>query len=260
MFGIGRKRYYQAPGGPVYTLFNDMAAQPHLLVAGATGSGKSVVVNGIIYNLMHRCPSAAGLILIDPKRTELRQYASIPHTLMYADRITQDDRTGTGKTCIDALQYAKQLTENRFATMQKNGWREWQSGDVYVIIDELAALMTTNRKAVQPILQYLGIIARAAHVHLICCTQTVKADVLPTTITCNFDSRVALRTSTAQQSRMLVDTNGCEKFPSPVIEHKAYCYFKVGADLTMYNVPKYPEHEVENLVNYWETDRCMVSA
>ena len=252
-----RPHAWRTPSGDLYTLFDDMAKQPHLLIAGATGSGKSVVVNGIIYNLLHNGPAKAGLILVDPKRTELKQFAHVPHVLMYADRITSADRTSTNNTCLEALQYAKQITDSRFVTMQKNGWREWQGGDVYVIIDELAALMTTNKKAVQPIIQYLGIIARAAHVHLICCTQTVKADILPTTITCNFDSRVALRTSTAQQSRMLIDVKGCEDFPSPIMEHRALCYFKVGADLLLYNVPKYSDSDVDKLVSYWTSEQCI---
>ena len=79
-----RPKYYKTPSGQVYTLFNDMADQPHLLVAGATGSGKSVVVNGIMYNLLHKGPASAGLILIDPKRVELVQYKDTPHCIMYA--------------------------------------------------------------------------------------------------------------------------------------------------------------------------------
>ena len=92
-----KPRGYITPGGKVYTLFDDMAKQPHLLIAGATGSGKSVVVNGIIYNLLHDGPSKASLILIDPKRVELAQYKSCPHVLRYA---SEPD------TMPDALRYA----------------------------------------------------------------------------------------------------------------------------------------------------------
>lgn len=246
MFGIGRKRYYQAPGGPVYTLFNDMAAQPHLLVAGATGSGKSVVVNGIIYNLMHRCPSAAGLILIDPKRVELVQYSRIPHCLEYA---SEPD------AMVHALKSAVQITENRYKEMQAQRVRKYAGGDVYVIIDELADLMTTQKKAVLPLLQRLCQIGRAAKVHVIACTQCPLAKVIPTEVKVNFDARVGLRTRCAQDSRNILGQTGCEILP-----RYGQGYYMNPEGMWLYKIPMYDEEKVNDLVNYWETDRCMVSA
>lgn len=241
-----RKRY-RLPGGQVYTLFDDMAKAPHLLIAGATGSGKSVVENGVLFNLLHAGPGHCRLILIDPKRTELRKYVKLPHVLDYADTIPD---------MISSLRYAKDITDQRYQDMQRRGLIEYDGSHVYVIIDELAALMTTAKKQVLPILQYLGMVSRAARVHVIACTQTVKADVLPTTLTCNFDARVALRTSTAQQSRMLVDTAGCERFPSPVIEKRALCFFRNGSDLTCWNVPKYTDSDFAHLLHHWTSRAC----
>ena len=243
-------RRYRTPGGNVYTLFNDMAKQPHLLIAGATGSGKSVVLNGIIYNLLHKLPDQVELILIDPKRVELAQYRDTPHCIRYASEPGE---------MIEALQYAETLTEQRYNQMRRQGVNEFQGGHVYVVIDELAALMTMRdlRKVALPILQRLGMIARAARVHIIACTQTLKADVLPTPLTCNFDSRVALRTATAQQSRMIAGIAGCEAFPSPTIQHEALCYFRIGADLTRYRVPMYSAGQVNGIIDYWTTRRCV---
>ncbi|MBR3108879.1 MAG: DNA translocase FtsK [Clostridia bacterium] len=246
MFSLFRSqpKAWITPGGEYFRLFRNMADQPHLLVAGATGSGKSVLVRGIIHTLLHDSPSKVRFILIDPKRTELKRYATLPHTLAYTD---------DGPSMLRALQYAKRITDDRFITMQEQGLTEYNGSDVYVIIDELAALMTTQKKAVLPILQYLGMVARAAHVHIIACTQTVKAEVLPTQLTCNFDSRVALRTSTRQQSRIIVDINGCETFPAPLVAKEAHCFYRCGADITRYRVPYVSESEIASLINWWNT-------
>lgn len=248
MFGRKKAKAWKTPGGPVYNLYADMAKQPHLLVAGATGSGKSVLVNGIIATLLHDAPCEKQFILLDPKRTELIQYSSLPHTICYA---TEE------KDMIAALQMALDITESRYKEMQRRHEKLYSGSDIYVIIDELAFLMTSCKKQALPLLQKLGMIARASKIHLMACTQSVKADILPTTLTCNFDSRVALRTSTAQQSRMIVDVPGCERFPAPVIEHKAWCYYKVGADITLYNVPLISESEIDFLIKYWSGRDCV---
>lgn len=243
-----RTKRWRTPAGDCYNLFSDMAKQPHLLVAGATGSGKSVLVNGIIHNLLHYGPVSVKFILIDPKRTELSDYQAMPHCMMYA---TEPDEW------IKALDLALNVTEQRFQEMHKRHEKTYSGGDVYVIIDELAFLMTAKKKEALPRIQKLGMIARAARVHMIACTQTVKADVLPTTITCNFDARVALRTSTAQQSRMIIGVNGCEQFPSPSIAQKAYCYYRNGADLNLWQVPKYSDSEIESVIRWWTSSQCV---
>ena len=241
------KTVYHTPGGQVYTLYQEMLRQPHLLIAGATGSGKSVLLNGLIHTALHDSPARVQFILLDPKRVELDVYKRLPHTIQYA----MDP-----EEMVSALENALRISEDRFRTMKRRGERTWTGSQVYVIIDELAFLMTGQKRRVLPILQRLGMIARASGVHMIACTQTVKADVLPTTLTCNFDARVALRTSTAQQSRMIIDRNGCEAFPSPVIAHQALCYYRTGADLDLWKVPMVPENETAQLVKYWQSPAC----
>ena len=242
-----KSRAWITPGGNIWTLYHEMSKQPHLLIAGATGSGKSVLVRGIIHTLLHDSPAKVRFILIDPKQVELNQYEKLPHTLMYADQ---------ARTMLQAIQYAKQITDQRFSEMKKQRLTEYNGSDVYVIIDALDAIMTTQKHAVLPILQYLGMYARPAHVHMIACTQTVNADVLPTTLTCNFDSRVALRTSTAQQSRMIIDRAGCETFPSPCSANEAHCYFRTGASLERWKLPFVSDEEIDQLISWWTSDRC----
>ena len=111
--------------------------------------------------------------------------------------------------------------------------------------------MTCQKNEALPILQKIGMIARAAHVHMLACTQSVNATILPTTLTCNFDSRIALKTSTAQQSRMIIGVNGCESFPHPPTEHKAYCYLMSGSELTLYDIPKYTDNDYNRLIAHW---------
>lgn len=240
---IFQPKRYRTPSGQLYTLFDDMAKQPHLLIAGATGSGKSVVVNGIIYNLLHNGPAKSGLILIDPKRVELVQYKHVPHCLRYASEPADMPQ---------ALQYAMMITENRYQAMQRNGERMYSGGDVYVIIDELADLMTTQKKAVLPLLQRLCQIGRAAKVHVIACTQCPLAKVIPTEVKVNFDARVALRTRSAQDSRNILSRAGCELLP-----RYGQGYYMTPEGLNLWNIPMYSESDVAAVLNWWTSERCI---
>lgn len=228
---------YTTPNGQIYKLFEDMTEQPHLLVAGATGSGKSVVVNGIISTLLYRFPTQAQFILIDPKRVELSPYKALPHTIKYASE--PDDM-------IFALEYAMTLTENRYRDMENRHLRKYDKGDVYVIIDEFADLMTTQRRKVAPLIQRLAQIGRAARVHIILCTQTPIAKVLPTEIKCNFDSRVGLRTRSAQDSRNILGVSGLETLP--VFGEGIYM---TPLGNTHYKIPYVNETEQNRLIKWW---------
>ena len=242
-------RSYRTPGGRVYEPFLMLADRPHLLIAGATGSGKSVAVNGIITSLlMTRSPFEAQFVLIDPKKVELMQYAALPHTARYASEPAD---------MIRSLQWALDETESRFSAMQKAGLKEYNGAHLYVIIDELADLMTTQKKAALPLLQRLAQIGRAARVHLIACTQNVLAVTIPTVLKCNFSSVLGLRTATRSQSRYLIDASGCELLPDPKKEGKGYGYLRDGADLAKLMIYKYPDETIASLLDYWTTSACM---
>ena len=242
---------YRTPGGQVYTLFLDLAARPHLLIAGATGSGKSVTVNGIMYALLaSRSPFQAQFILLDPKKVELIQYADLPHVARYASE--PDDM-------IRSLQWAIDETTRRFSCMQRDRVREYSGPDLYVIIDELADLMTTQKKEALPLLQRLAQIGRAAHVHVIACSQNVLAVTIPTVLKCNFSTVVGLRTATAQQSRYLIAAPGCESLPDPAREGVGYAYIRDGANLTKYYIHRYTDSEIDALVSWWTSSACIAS-
>lgn len=232
---------YTTPTGQTYTLFKDMLSQPHLLVAGATGSGKSVVVNGLIATALYRFPGdgegAAQFILIDPKRVELSLYRQTPHCIMYASEPSE---------FVPALEYAVSITETRYKAMQRDGVRKYQGGNVYVIIDEFADLVTTQGRAVKPLIQRLAQIGRAARVHIILATQTPIAKVLPTEIKCNFDSRVGLRTRSAQDSRNILGRAGLEDLP-----RYGQGVYSTPEGEALYRIPYIQDAELERLVTWW---------
>lgn len=234
---------YLTPGGSYSALYEDMAKQPHLLIAGATGSGKSVVINGIIHALLiGNAPSQAALILIDPKRVELVQYKRLPHCLMYASEPGEPAR---------ALKAALAIIDDRYKAMQAAGIRKYGGSDVYVIIDELADLMTTDRKTIQPLLQRICQIGRAARVHVIAATQCPLATVIPTAIKCNFDSRVGLRTRSAQDSRNILGLTGCEQLP-----RYGQGFYMTPEGTDRWNLPMIPDAEIDRLVRWWTSSAC----
>lgn len=242
-------RSYRVPGGTLYDLYSQLASRPHLLIAGATGSGKSVTVNGIIFNLLStRSPFECSFILIDPKKVELIQYADLPHTVRYASEPAD---------IVRALQLAVDITEDRFRTMQQNRTREYSGPHLYVIVDELADLMTMQKTETLPLLQRLAQIGRAARVHVIACSQNIMAQTIPTVLKCNFNTIVGLRTATKSQSRYLVSAAGCELLPDPKREGKGYGYIRDGADLEKRLIHRYTDDEISALVDYWTGPACI---
>lgn len=235
------KRVWTTPTGEYYTLYKDMLKQPHLLIAGATGSGKSVVINGLIYTTLHDSPAAVEFILIDPKRVELVDYKPLPHTLKYASEPGD---------MVKALEKAMEITESRYRAMQRDRVKKYSGGAVYVVIDELADLMTTNKRQVQPLIQRLCQIGRAANVHVIAATQCPLATVIPTPIKVNFDARVALRTRSAQDSRNILGVKGCELLP-----RYGQGYYMTPDGLRLYNIPMQDADSLRSMVKYWTRQR-----
>lgn len=235
------RKTWTTPQGTAYNLYKDMLQQPHLLIAGATGSGKSVVINGIMYTALYKSPAQVEFILIDPKRVELIDYKSLPHVIQYASEPGD---------MVQALENAMEITESRYKAMQAQHIKKYSGGAVYVVIDELADLMTTARRQVQPLLQRLAQIGRAANVHIIAATQCPLSSVIPTPIKVNFDSRVALRTRCAQDSRNILGVKGCELLP-----RYGQGYYMTPAGLTLYNIPMYSQDETEKMLAYWKAQR-----
>lgn len=225
-------------------LCEEMLQQVHLLIAGASGSGKSTVLNGIMQAALAHSPVRYQFILIDPKGTELKEYRRLPHTLRYAQ---------SSADCLEALRYALEITSRRFRTMQRGSQRLSDEPDVYVIIDELMYLFNRReikREALET-LQDILVIARAAHVHVIACTQNPTTATIPVTLRCNFDSRLALRTATAQDSRNILGVKMCETFPVPSIEHRALGAIMQNGLIRTETLPPADDEERSRLIQYW---------
>lgn len=242
---------YRTPTGAVYSPFLRLADRPHLLIAGATGSGKSVALNGIIHSLvMKHSPFSCQFVLIDPKKVELVQYQGIPHTVRYASEHPE---------IVRSLQWAVEETDRRYARMQQAEVKEYIGPDLYIVIDELADLMVSIKKETLPLLQRLAQIGRAAKVHVIACSQNVLAQTIPTVLKCNFSTILGLRTCNAQQSRFLISATGCEMLPNPAAEGKGYGFLRDGADLEKLLIYKYPQDEIDAAIAWWKSSACVAS-
>lgn len=196
----------------------DLAKMPHLLIAGSTGSGKSVALNALLVSLLCSLrPDQLKLIIIDPKRLEFAAYDGIAHLLF---PIVTDT-----KKAIPILKWVVQTMEERYKIMAKHGVRnllDYQAAAkldkdiepmplIVVIIDELADLMMTAGKAVEDSIARLAQMARAAGIHMIIATQRPSVDVITGMIKVNFPNRVAFKVTSKIDSRTILDTSGAEK-------------------------------------------------
>lgn len=233
---------WTTPGGTPYRWHKELLEQKHLMIAGAAGSGKSVLLNGIIYNALLSAPcdvpGGKQFIIIDLKGHELDRYAPLPHTLKYAVEPEE---------AVFALEYAVSLMLARDRYMSERHLRMYDGGDVYIIIDEFADLITTAKKQVVPLVQRLAQRGRSARVHVFLCTQIPIVKIIPSEIKCNFDSIVGLHTANRQQSRNIIDVNGCEDLKIG----DAY-YITPGADLRhMTNIPMFTDYQIAERVKWW---------
>lgn len=235
------------PGGRYATLYDDMASQTHLLIAGRTGSGKSCVVNGIIHSqLVQKSCNEVQFIFIDPKRVELSMWKNVPHCIAYASDDMQER--------LNALNLAVRIIEHRFTEMENRNLRKYDGSDILVIIDELADLLTTQKADVLPLLQRIGQIGRAARVHLIACTQCPTAQILSTQLRCNFDSILGLRTRSPQDSRNIIGIRGCEKLP----EH-GQGYYITPQHEGVRDLPLIPEEDLRRVAEHWNSRQYYIA-
>lgn len=248
-----RPMHYTTPTCKTWNLFTDALSQPHLLIAGATGSGKSVLINGLISTILTRLPldqgrkdgpSGAQMILIDPKRVELAAYADMPHTLAHAAGFNPE-------AWLSALKKAISIMDNRYSYMERKGLKKYDKGDLYVIIDEWANVYKNGGKDAYKAILRLTSEGRAAKVHVILATQVPKANIIPTEIRENFDARFCLRTANAIQSRVIMEESGCEELP-----RYGQAFFVKPEGRTLYNVPYVQEDELNRLTRYWRSPDC----
>jgi len=199
-------------------IVGNIAKLPHMLIAGTTGSGKSVCMNSVIISLLYKAsPEDVKLIMVDPKMVELGVYNGIPHLLI---PVVTDPKKAAG-----SLQWALSEMMRRYKAMSDAGVRDLESYNsiveaegegqkipqIVVIIDELADLMMVAAKEVEESICRLAQMGRAAGIHLIIATQRPSADVITGLMKANIPSRIAFAVASAMESRIILDTPGAEK-------------------------------------------------
>lgn len=191
----------------------DLGKMPHLLVAGSTGSGKTVCLNAIITSLLYaNGPETLQMIMIDPKRVELTPYKDIPH--LKVPPITDVPKT------INALKWAVSEMEDRFKAMEKVGHRDILSYNraveekmpyIVIVVDELAELMVAAAAEIEPPIIRLAQMSRAVGIHLVLATQKPTVDIITGLIKSNITSRIAFAVASLTDSRTILDHSGAEK-------------------------------------------------
>lgn len=233
----------------------DLAKTPHLLIAGSTGSGKSVCVNSMILSILYkRSPNEVKLILIDPKVVELKLYNDIPHLLTPV--ITEPKRA------FQALQYCLCEMERRYALLDGMGVRDITSYNhriverniateklpyIVVVIDEFADLMATTGKELESVVARLAAMSRAVGIHLVLATQRPSIDVITGLIKANIPTRIAFMVASKMDSRIIIDQVGAEKLlgRGDMLYASATVPFPVRIQGTFVS-----DSEVENVVDY----------
>lgn len=220
---LSSKEYRQSQSPLTIVMGKDVAgmsqlgtieSMPHLLIAGATGSGKSIFINTLILSLLYRnSPALVRMILVDPKRVELSLYNGIPHLLTPV--ITEPDKT------VNALKWAVKEMDRRYRLLAESGSRNLPSFNannpdealplIVIVIDELADLMATHSRDVEGIIVRLAQMARAIGIHLVLATQRPSVNVITGLIKANVPTRVAFNVASQVDSRTILDGAGAEK-------------------------------------------------
>ncbi len=235
------------------TIVGNLAKMPHLLVAGATGSGKSVCINGIITSILYKAkPDEVKFLMVDPKMVELNVYNGIPHLL--APVVTDPKRASL------ALKKIVVEMEKRYELFSKSGTRNIEGYNnlmkdnpdaflpyIVVIVDELADLMMVAAGDVEDAIARLAQMARAAGIHLIIATQRPSVDVITGVIKANIPSRIAFGVSSQVDSRTILDMGGAEK----LLGRGDMLFMPMGASKPVRVQGAFmSDQEVENIVNY----------
>ena len=226
----------------------DLSSMPHLLIAGTTGSGKSICINTIILSLLYRHPpDKCKFILIDPKMLELSTYEGIPHLLCPV--ITE------AKKAASVLGWVVKEMESRYRLMTKEGVRNIDGYNnkhklpmpyIVVIVDEMSDLMLVAGKEIENYIQKLSQMARAAGIHIIMATQRPSVDVITGTIKANFPTRISFQVTSKIDSRTILGEQGAEQ----LLGKGDMLYMSSANKIVRIHAPYVSENEIEKVNNY----------
>ena len=229
----------------------DLASMPHLLIAGTTGSGKSVCINTIILSLLYRhTPDRCKFILIDPKMLELSTYEGIPHLLCPV--ITE------AKKAASVLGWVVKEMESRYRLMTKEGVRNIDGYNlkhklpmpyIVVVVDEMSDLMLVAGKEIENYIQKLSQMARAAGIHIIMATQRPSVDVITGTIKANFPTRISFQVTSKIDSRTILGEQGAEQ----LLGKGDMLYMSSANRIVRIHAPFVSDNEIEKINNSLRT-------
>ena len=229
-------------------IVGDLSSMPHLLIAGTTGSGKSVCINTIILSLLYRhAPDRCKFILIDPKMLELSTYEGIPHLLCPV--ITE------AKKAASVLGWVVKEMESRYKLMTKEGVRNIDSYNskhklpmpyIVVVVDEMSDLMLVAGKEIENYIQKLSQMARAAGIHIIMATQRPSVDVITGTIKANFPTRISFQVTSKIDSRTILGEQGAEQ----LLGKGDMLYMSSANRIIRIHAPFVSDNEIERINNF----------
>ena len=229
-------------------IVGDLSSMPHLLIAGTTGSGKSVCINTIILSLLYRhTPDICKFILIDPKMLELSTYEGIPHLLCPV--ITE------AKKAASVLGWVVKEMESRYRLMTKEGVRNIDSYNakhklpmpyIVVVVDEMSDLMLVAGKEIENYIQKLSQMARAAGIHIIMATQRPSVDVITGTIKANFPTRISFQVTSKIDSRTILGEQGAEQ----LLGKGDMLYMSSANRIVRIHAPFVSDTEIEKINNF----------
>ncbi len=229
-------------------IISDLASMPHLLIAGTTGSGKSVCINTIILSLLYKHgPDKCKFILIDPKMLELSTYEGIPHLLCPV--ITE------AKKAASVLGWVVKEMESRYRLMTKEGVRNIDGYNskhklpmpyIVVVVDEMSDLMLVAGKEIENYIQKLSQMARAAGIHIIMATQRPSVDVITGTIKANFPTRISFQVTSKIDSRTILGEQGAEQ----LLGKGDMLYMSSANRIVRIHAPFVSENEIEKINNF----------
>ena len=232
-------------GNPIV---GDLSSMPHLLIAGTTGSGKSVCINTIILSLLYRhSPDKCKFILIDPKMLELSTYEGIPHLLCPV--ITE------AKKAASVLGWVVKEMESRYRLMTKEGVRNIDGYNakhnlpmpyIVVVVDEMSDLMLVAGKEIESYIQKLSQMARAAGIHIIMATQRPSVDVITGTIKANFPTRISFQVTSKIDSRTILGEQGAEQ----LLGKGDMLYMSSANKIVRIHAPFVSDSEIEKINNF----------
>ena len=233
---------WNVPCGIEDPLYQDLLNKMHFMIGGLPETGKSTIMDGVIYTALLRSPDEAKFIFIDTGYVAFMRFEDLPHTIAVGHSYSD---------IISSLKLAEDIIVERYKKMRANGAREWgNDGELYVVIDKLDDIMCSIKKDAEPLLNKISSWGRAAHVHLFATTVSADAKTIPSMVQCNVPG-IAAKCLDATHSRQIVGERGGELLPQ-----YGKCLYRDGdGKMTIFDVNKVSDEELDERIRFWKEQK-----